>query len=244
MVIRSGEIYFQTRYTLMNKTLKHVFFDLDHTLWDFDRNSALAFERVFRLHEIDIPLPQFLEVYEPINFAYWKKYREERVTKQELRRGRLVDAFQAFDVTFPINIIDNLAEAYIHELPGDNHLLPGAKEILEYLSEKYTLHIITNGFTEVQNIKLSNSDIAHYFMSVTASEEVGVKKPNSKVFRRALEKAKTTPEESIMIGDTFEADILGAQAVGMDTLFYNYRDEVISEGFLKVDALLDIKNHL
>lgn len=228
----------------MNHKLKHIFFDLDHTLWDFDRNSALAFERVFKSFKIEVTLPKFLEIYEPINFQYWKRYREERVTKEELRRGRLIDTFTHFGVAYPIVTIDDLAEAYIDELPGDNYLLAGAMEILDYLSPKYTLHIITNGFTEVQNIKLNNSNIAPYFRTVTASEEVGVKKPNPKVFHRALQKAEAFAKESMMIGDTFEADVLGAEGVGMRTLFYNYRDEVIPDHYKKVDALIDIKNHL
>ena len=228
----------------MNQKLKHIFFDLDHTLWDFDRNSALAFERVFQSFEIAVALPKFLEIYEPINFEYWKKYREERVTKEELRRGRLIDVFKHFDISYPLTTIDDMAEAYIHELPGDNHLLEGAMEILEYLSPKYTLHIITNGFTEVQHIKLDNSKIASFFSTVTSSEEVGVKKPNPKVFRKALQKAEAIAKESMMIGDTFEADVLGAEGVGMHTLFYNYRDEIIPDSYEKVETLIDIKNHL
>jgi len=228
----------------MSNKLKHIFFDLDHTLWDFDRNSALAFERVFQSRNISIELPRFLEVYEPINFEYWKKYREEQVSKKELRRGRLIDTFKQFDTSYPLETIDKLAEAYIHELPGNNHLLDGAREILEYLSVNYTLHIITNGFTEVQNIKLNNSNIAHFFKTVTTSEEIGVKKPNPKVFYSALNKAQATVKESIMIGDTFEADVLGAEGVGMQSLFYNYRDEIIPDSYRKVDALIDIKKHL
>ena len=137
-----------------------------------------------------------------------------------------------------------MAVSYIDELPGNNHLLPGAVEILEYLHPKYKLHIITNGFQEVQNIKLDKSNIAHYFETVTSSEEVGVKKPNPLVFQTALKKAKTTAARSIMIGDTFEADILGADAVGMQSLFYNYRKEEIPTAYTLVNHLLEIKSLL
>ena len=136
----------------MNK-ITDVFFDLDHTLWDFDRNSGLAFQRVFQKHEIPLVLEDFLKVYEPINFNYWKAYREERVTKQALRRGRLVDTFVEFKLSYPTTIIDAIAVSYIDELPVNNHLLEGALEILDYLKSRYTMHIITNGFTEVQGIK-------------------------------------------------------------------------------------------
>jgi putative hydrolase of the HAD superfamily len=224
--------------------LKHIFFDLDHTLWDFDRNSALAFDRVFQTFQVPIALPNFLEVYEPVNFAYWKDFREERVTKEQLRRGRLIDSFKKLNTNYPLQVIDKMAEAYIDELPINNYLLEGAVEILDYLSDRYALHIITNGFAEVQSIKLQNSNISPYFDTVTSSEEVGVKKPHSKVFQTALSKAKAEPKESMMIGDTFEADILGAEKVGMHTLFYNYRKEEIPSNYLRVNSLIEIKRHI
>ena len=228
----------------MEIEITDVFFDLDHTLWDFDRNSMLAFQRVFAKHNIDIHIESFIEVYEPINFEYWKLFREERVSKQQLRRGRLRDSFREFEIDLPLDHIDALAKCYIDELPVDNHLFEGTEAILEYLSGKYVLHIITNGFHEVQCLKLENSGISPYFRTITTSEEVGIKKPNPKIFHRALEKAVVTAEQSIMIGDTFEADILGAEAVGMQTLFYNYRQVEIPESYRVVNSLGEIKNHL
>ncbi|MGJ8666829.1 MAG: YjjG family noncanonical pyrimidine nucleotidase [Patiriisocius sp.] len=228
----------------MKNKITDVFFDLDHTLWDFDRNSALAFQRVFNTHKIEIPVVDFMKVYEPINFAYWKEYREERVTKEVLRRGRLQDTFSKLNLAYELEIIDLLSDGYIEELPGNNHLFDGAIDLLEYLKNKYSLHIITNGFAEVQNIKMERSKLAPYFKTVTSSEEVGVKKPNPIVFHTALEKTNAKPETSIMIGDTFEADILGAESVGMDTIFYNYRNEVIPTTYKAVDTLLEIKKYL
>ncbi len=229
---------------MYNSEITDVFFDLDHTLWDFDRNSGLAFQRVFSKHSIELPLADFLREYEPINLDYWKKYREERVTKEELRRGRLTETFDIFKLKYSMEIIDSLASCYIDELPVDNHLLVGTFEILDYLSEKYRLHIITNGFEEVQHLKLRNSGIGEYFRSVTTSEEVGLKKPHPTVFNTALEKASTVPENSIMIGDSFEADIIGAKNAGMHTLFFNYRKEIVSSPFSSVNELLEIKQYL
>ena len=140
-------------------TITDVFFDLDHTLWDFDKNSLLAFERVFERHEIDIDLRSFVKIYEPINFEYWKLYREEKVSKEQLRRGRLIDTFHGLGMKYSLTKIDAMAVSYIDELPIDNHLFDGTVEILEYLVEKYNLHIITNGFQEVQLLKLKNSGI-------------------------------------------------------------------------------------
>ncbi len=228
----------------MRDIIKHIFFDLDHTLWDFDRNSKLAFMRMFEKHGIRLDLEEFITVYEPINFNYWKLYRENRISKQDLRRGRFSDTFELFNIHYDNFELDILATSYIDELPKDNHLFEGTLDVLSYLSERYILHIITNGFEEVQHKKLQNSGITNYFKTVTTSEEVGLKKPHPVIFERALEKAMAKAPESLMVGDTFEADILGAEGVGMHTLYFNYREEVIPKRYLKVDSLLELKNHL
>ncbi|WP_094746162.1 MULTISPECIES: YjjG family noncanonical pyrimidine nucleotidase [Flavobacteriaceae] len=228
----------------MPNNITDVFFDLDHTLWDFDRNSALAFARVFQKHKIDLSLTDFLKEYEPINLIYWKRFREETVSKEQLRRGRLTDTFDVFKIQFPLETIDALAISYIEELPVDNHLFLDTIEILEYLSKKYNLHIITNGFEEVQYLKLHNSGIKKYFSTITTSEEVGLKKPHPVIFEIALKKASVAPQKSIMIGDSLEADIIGAKNVGMNTLFFNYRNEIVAENFFAINELSEIKNHL
>jgi len=227
-----------------NQDITDIFFDLDHTLWDFDKNSKLAFKRVFEKHTLDIPINKFIEVYEPINFEYWKRFREDKVSKENLRRGRLKDTFSIFNIILTTDKIDDLADSYIDELPGDNHLFEGAESILEYLSKKYTLHIITNGFNDVQHLKLKNSGISNYFSTVTTSEEVGVKKPNQLIFTTALKKANTVANKSMMIGDTFEADILGAENVGMKTMYYNYRKENLPKKYIIVDSLHEIERYL
>ncbi|RFN58684.1 YjjG family noncanonical pyrimidine nucleotidase [Marixanthomonas ophiurae] len=224
----------------MNK-VTDVFFDLDHTLWDFDKNSYLAFKRIFANHKIPLDIDLFIKEYEPINFEYWKLFREDKVTKQQLRRGRLTDAFKLFDMTYPITKIDAIAQSYIDELPGDNHLFDGALDVLDYLSKKYNLHIITNGFHEVQHLKLKKSGIFNYFKTVTTSEEVGLKKPNPVIFKTALQKASVKAENSFMIGDSYEADILGAKAIGMQTMYYNYRRTKPAENQLFVNDLFEIK---
>lgn len=222
-------------------SITDIFFDLDHTLWDFEKNSALAFYKVFEIHQLPIDIPLFLQFYEPINLHYWKLYRDEQVTKQQLRRGRLNDTFARLGTTFPLEIIDSLAEAYIDFLPLNNHLFPGTVELLDYLKPKYKLHIITNGFEEVQTLKLRNSNIENYFQTVTNSERVGVKKPNPLIFHFALNQANSTPEKSVMIGDNLEADIYGAKAVGMHTLLFSQNQHNDSNLFV-ANQLIDIKN--
>mgnify|MGYP006093943723 FL=1 len=228
--------------TFNNK--KHIFFDLDHTLWDFDKNSALTFEKIFSLNGIEIDLNSFLEVYVPINFNYWKLYREEKIDKKNLKFARLNDTFKALELKISSRIIHKLSDDYITYLSTFNHLFPGTIELLDFLFAKYKLHIITNGFKEAQQAKLNQSNIDHYFLTVTNSEMVGVKKPNPKIFHHALHMANATIENSIMIGDNLEADILGALNIGMDAICFNYHNEVLTSDLIGVDHLLEIKNYL
>ncbi|GGG25486.1 noncanonical pyrimidine nucleotidase, YjjG family protein [Dokdonia pacifica] len=228
----------------MNKEIKDVFFDLDHTLWDFDRNSGLAFSKIFEKNSININLEAFLEVYSPINFQYWKWYREERVTKAQLRYGRFKKTFDALRIKVTDDTIDKLSEDYIIHLPDHNYLFDGTIELLDYLKQHYKLHIITNGFEEVQLKKLKNSNIDMYFDTVTTSEAVGVKKPNPRIFKVALQGANAIPEESMMIGDTYEADILGAEGMNMKTICYNYHDLKMPDKQVVVNHLLEIRNYL
>ena len=220
--------------------IKHVFFDLDHTLWDFERNSALTFETIFRKRRIDVNLKEFLDVYSPINYEYWRLYRNNKVSKEELRYGRLQKSFKELGRDIDDDAIDKLSNDYILHLPDHNHLFKGTMELLEYLKPKYKLHIITNGFEEVQHKKLKNSNIESYFDVVVTSEMAGVKKPNPIIFDLALKLASAVPDESVMIGDSYEADIEGANNAGMQSIFFDLNQVELPENSLKTDNLLEI----
>jgi putative hydrolase of the HAD superfamily len=197
-----------------------VFFDLDHTLWDFEKNSALTFKKIFKINNIEANVNDFLEYYVPINFKYWKLYRDGQIEKEALRFARLDDTFRALKTSIEPNTILKLSSDYITHLTSFNYLIENTTNILNYLKEKYTLHIITNGFDEVQQGKLNKSNIARYFSTVTNSEMAGVKKPNPEIFQFALKQAKAKDEHSIMIGDNLAADIQGALNIGMDAIFF------------------------
>jgi len=224
--------------------IKDVFFDLDHTLWDFDKNSALTFEKIFSHNNIDLELSKFLTVYEPLNLNYWKLYREEKIDKASLRYGRLADTFKALNISITDDVIYKLSEDYITNLTTFNHLFDSTVEILDYLNPNYNLHIITNGFKEVQFGKLSKANIDHYFETVTNSEMVGVKKPNPIIFNHALKLAQANIEESVMVGDNYEADILGALNVGLDAICFNYHKEELDGQIKSIDHLLELKKYL
>jgi putative hydrolase of the HAD superfamily len=228
----------------MTNGIKHIFFDLDHTLWDFDKNSRLTFERIFNLHGLPVELNTFIQVYEPINLNYWKLYREERVSKADLRYGRLREAFDTINVKVEDEMINKLSVSYIDYLTTFNHLFEGTREVLNYLFDKYELHIITNGFEEAQERKLQNAEIRQYFNTVTNSEMVGVKKPNPKIFNFALNQAKAEAEESIMIGDSLEADIEGANKVGIEGILFCGYDNYSSAKVKKINQLIELKNYL
>ncbi|MEA1785906.1 YjjG family noncanonical pyrimidine nucleotidase [Arenibacter sp. GZD96] len=221
-----------------------VFFDLDHTLWDFEKNSALTFKKILAEANITVKLADFLEVYKPINLELWKLYRENRISQADLRYKRLKQTFDVLGHTMDSEQINALAGQYIVHLSTFPNLLPNTHEILRYLKPNYKLHIITNGFQEIQYKKLQNSQIDIYFDRIIHSETVGVKKPHPKIFEIALEKSKVLPKNAIMIGDSLEADILGAKAVGLHTLHFNVHGDPKHDFSAIIFDLIEIKNYL
>lgn len=229
---------------MLKTKISDVFFDLDHTLWDFEKNSALAFETILKKHGIQVDVAEFVAKYVPVNSRYWKLYQDDQVTQEQLRYGRLKDVFDAINYEISDETIHLLAEEYIHYLPQYNYLFEGTIELLNYLKPKYKLHIITNGFNQIQFNKLKNSNIAHYFETVTNSENAGFKKPNPQIFHYALEISKSNKESSVMIGDNFEADIEGALNVGIDAIMFNEHNIEVAEDIKQVNNLLALKNYL
>jgi putative hydrolase of the HAD superfamily len=224
--------------------IKHIFFDLDHTLWDFETNSNKTFSYIFERNKLQINFDAFIEVYQPINFRYWKLFREDKVNKADLRYGRLREAFDTIGYKVNDEMIHLLSEEYITFLADHNALFDNALDILDYLKPQYNMHIITNGFEEVQIRKLRNSNLSPFFDQVITSEKVGVKKPNPVIFEYALEIAGADAHESVMIGDNFEADIIGAMDVGMQAIFCKFNGEIATRQVPTVDNLLELKKFL
>ena len=230
------------------KKYKHIFFDLDRTLWDFDAAAEVAFERIYEqynLKSLGIPSAhEFHEVYHPLNERLWELYREDKITKADLNRTRFLKPLEHYGI-HDVELADHLSEDYVYWSPRIVRLVPGTMELLEYLKPKYHLHLITNGFEEVQDTKLTLSGMKPYFETLTVSEEVGVKKPNPEIFQYALNKAHATAEESLMIGDEMAVDIDGARAAGIDTVLFNPKGEKIDgERTFEVRNLLEIKQIL
>jgi len=216
----------------MRKIYKHIFFDLDHTLWDFERNAEETKREMFevlRLKEKGIAdYETFREKYVDINLALWALYREDKIGKDELNFRRFFDTLCLFDI-HDRTLGEAMAAGFIEGISSKTYLFPFAKEVLEYLYTKYPLYIITNGFEEVQFSKLKNSGMDRYFTSVITSEEAGSKKPDPGIFHYALHKTGALADESIMIGDDLQVDMAGARHIGIDQLYVNHDKKSHSE---------------
>ena len=203
---------------------KHLFFDLDHTLWDHNTNSRIGLEEVyqqFNLSSLGINSPtEFYLKFNEINHQLWDKYEAGRISQTELRHNRFRLIFSQLGVTNH-TICDEISDVYVDISSKKHHLLPNAQETLTYLFPKYPMHIITNGFDEIQSVKMNAGKITHFFKEIITSQNSGYKKPDSRIFEYALKKIKAVPQECLMIGDSFQSDIVGATRAGIDAVFFN-----------------------
>lgn len=225
-------------------TITTIFFDLDHTLWDFEKNSELTFKKIFEEEKMPLDLNTFIEVYSPINHECWKLYRNNKITHIELRNRRLEKTFEVLDFEYNKSLLDRVNTNYISYLSDFTHLFEGIHQLLKKLESKYDLHIITNGFNEVQFHKMNNSGLTPYFKEIITAEQAGYKKPSPKIFEYALGKAAKTSSESLMIGDSFEADIQGALGVQMQAIHFNSHNEASHNACPIVHSLPEIESLL
>jgi putative hydrolase of the HAD superfamily len=210
---------------------QHIFFDLDHTLWDFDRNSEETLTTVFESFQLDtwdekINLNNFIEQFHQVNRHLWALYTENKIDQDTLRTSRfqLILNNLGLDES-KIRISQQLSEAYLSQMPDKSHLLPEAQETLAYLSKKYQLHIITNGFPEIQARKLKGGGIYHYFDLVITSDLAGAKKPARQIFDFTISQLAASRHTCLMIGDEITTDIQGAINAEIDYIFFNPQEK-------------------
>ena len=202
---------------------KNLFFDLDDTLWAFSANARDTYEEMYRKYDYDRFFDSFehyYSLYQRRNLELWAEYADGKVTKEELNRQRYLYPLEA------VGAGDSaLSEAYekdaLATIPTKSKLMPHAREVLEYLSAKYNLYILSNGFKELQFHKMRSSDIDKYFRKVVLSDDIGILKPWPEIFHFALSTTQSELNNSLMIGDSWENDIVGAAGVGMHQVFYN-----------------------
>jgi YjjG family noncanonical pyrimidine nucleotidase len=223
------------------QTITDVFFDLDHTLWDFDKNSVLAFDKIFSKYHPTINTHEFVTIYAPINQALWKLFQVDKITHEQLRYQRLKQTLDSIGYKISNEDIELISEKYIEYLPDNNLLFDGAIDVLDYLKPKYNLHIITNGFAEVQQRKLVASRLNCYFKTITNSEIAGVKKPHATIFEYALNAANSNKESAVMIGDCIEADVLGALQFGMKAILFDEKNHYKKNDVQKITHLRELK---
>ena len=212
------------------KKYSHIFFDLDRTLWDFDRNSRETLTELFFRHNLESSInnpEDFIDIYNKINLQLWDLYRRGQVSKDILRIKRFKLSFEHFGIRND-ELAADFDKDYLKISPRKTILLPYTNEILNYLFGQYDLHIITNGFLSTQEIKMKNCRLDKFFKSMTTSEVVGHNKPRPEIFRQALRAVHARKEESIMIGDDLQVDVLGAKRFGIDQVFLN-RDKVLHD---------------
>lgn len=205
------------------KCYRHLFFDLDHTLWDFRTNSRdvlLELHAELKLEKRGIAQSAFIEVYEEVNAELWKGYDGGVIPKEVLRALRFRKALEHFGVK-DARLAKMLEETYMDRCPSRSALNPGVLALLQELKPHYRMHIITNGFLETQTLKLAASGIRPFFDVVLTSEQAGANKPSPKIFRHALRSAGAKAHESLMIGDNAAADIAGARNAGIDQAHYS-----------------------
>lgn len=227
---------------------KNLFIDLDDTIYDFSAASREAFMETYELLHYDRFFDSFnhyYSIYEPYNLELWHIYGEGKITKEELNKRRY---------SYPLEVVgikdQELADTFCREalgrIPTKNRLIDGAIELLEYLRPKYNMYILSNGFKELQSHKMRTAGIDKYFDALILSEDIGVNKPNRELYEYALEKTGSKLEESIMIGDMFETDIVGAANIGMKQIYFNpkKKESHTFDPTYMVTELLQIKDIL
>jgi putative hydrolase of the HAD superfamily len=205
---------------------KHLFFDLDHTLWDFDANAKETLAELYSFFDLNnrikVAFEDFYPTYLFHNEVLWDRYHKGLITSDELKWKRMWRTMLHFKVADEA-LAKDMSGKFLEILPTKKILFPHALEILNYLKAKeYNLHLITNGFEKTQWSKLNNSGLSGYFTHVITSEGSNSLKPKKEIFDFAMDMAKSDLANSIMIGDNLDADILGAMNAGMDTVFVNH----------------------
>jgi putative hydrolase of the HAD superfamily len=205
---------------------KHLFFDLDHTLWDFEANARATLLELYtelNLEERGVnDFELFYKNYLAHNEKLWERYRNGFIKQEELRVKRMWLSLLDFKIADE-SLANEMSTRFLDMLPTRTILFPYTKEILQWLRDKgYILHLITNGFEKTQHNKLLYSGLTAFFNEIITSEGSNSLKPNKEIFEFALDKCCADKAECIMIGDSIEVDIIGAMNAGIDQVYVNY----------------------
>lgn len=232
----------------MKSAYKHIIFDLDHTLWDYDANAREMLTELYYTYKLDshglFSSEMLVSTFFEINFTLWDDYNHGRISKHYIREQRFKLVFDKLKL--PLQYYPaNFSKDYIFGCPTKTNIMPYSIEVLEYLQERYTLHILTNGFKDVQSTKLSHSKLRPFFNHVVTSESCGAKKPSLRIFEYTLALIKAEQVECLMIGDNLRSDIEGARNASIDQVYFNPLQKSHSEQITyEIKCLSELKNIL
>ena len=206
------------------KKYKHLFFDLDHTLWDFERNTSEAIKEIYEIFNFSkwkfFSFSDFMKIFNEVNNYLWDKFNHGLIERTELRNTRFNMILGKLGV-LENDIPDGIGDKYLELAPVKSNVVPYTYEVLEHLKPNYQLHIISNGFDDVQHSKLKASKIHDYFDIIITSDSSGHRKPQKGIFEFAMKHAGASTTDAIMIGDNIDTDIIGAQNAALDQIFFN-----------------------
>ncbi len=202
----------------MNFQPKALFFDWDHTLWDHDLNAREVLLDLAAEYRLSIEPESYWNTFEKINNGLWDQYAAGEISQAELRETRFVRFFQELRIEGPSS---EFGDKYLERAPRKTNLMPGAFELIQDLAAHYPLYILTNGFDDIQYVKIEGAGMRSFFKEIITSQQVGTKKPSPLFYEYALERAGIQPGEALMIGDHVEADVRGALNAGIPAIHYN-----------------------
>ncbi|MBC7388960.1 MAG: HAD-IA family hydrolase [Opitutaceae bacterium] len=228
------------------KKYRHIFFDLDHTLWDFEKNSEETIKEIYNTLDLQSRIESSFDLYksfEKANRWVWDQYHKDLLGKEAFRSLRFDLALSEHNIKDEkLSIL--LSELYLKICPTKPHLLPDSIEVLSFLKKNYFLHLISNGFEEITMQKVETTSLKKFFQTITTPSQSGYKKPHELMFDFAIKKAGCLANESIMIGDDLEADVLGAKRFGMDCIYFNpnliEHQEIVTFEIHSIKELLSI----
>lgn len=221
----------------------HIFFDLDHTLWDYETNSIETIRELLvefrpQMGRV-LSFEEFYPIYFEHNHVLWGRYRKNEIDNLTLRYQRWRMTFADFGIA-EADWMQDMSEAFLDQCPRKPALMPNAMDLLELVSQHYPLHIITNGFAQIQDLKLDFSGLRPFFDVIVTPDGVGEKKPHPKIFHEALSAAACAPEHALYIGDSYPEDMIGGSAVGMQVIYFNPKGKENPEGFPEVRDLMEL----
>lgn len=231
------------------KNYEHLFFDLDHTLWDFEQNARECLIEIhdhFDLTAIGVEdVATFCKEFSEVNYHYWALLEQKIITADELRRGRFKTTFVNLGVEVEEAFGLAMNDFFLKALPHKKTLIEGALEVLDYLKPRYPLHILSNGYEALQMKKMESSGIAHYFEEIITFDKAKALKPDKAIFDYAIKSTNASLSNSLMIGDNYEADIKGAINAAFDTVFYNpARQKTVEKPTFDIVKLVELKRFL